>query len=278
MNAATSMTIDDALRQGELPRLERQMLLLHALGRSTTDRAWLLTHGSDRLEEAAQLRFHASCQRRTSGEPVAYITGFKEFFGLNLAVDARVLDPRDDTETLVDWALACVANKAAPHLLDLGTGSGAVALALAHARPDATVHAVDASNDALSVAQHNGARLGLPVCWGLGSWFDNDLPLVPGYDLIASNPPYIAETDPHLAALTHEPMQALASGADGLTDIRAIVQAAPGHLKAGGWLVLEHGYQQAAGVRALLAAAGFTHIATRQDLAGLDRCSAGQRP
>ena len=258
-----------------LARIDAQMLLLHTLGRADAGRAWLLAHDTDALPLAAQARFAALCQRRAAGEPVAYLTGHKEFYGLRLQVDARVLDPRPDTDTLVDWALEVLAPVQAPCLLDLGTGSGAIALALQHQRPDAQVLAVDASQDALAVAQANAQRLGLPVRFAHGSWLDG----VQGtFDAIVSNPPYIAAADPHLAALTHEPLQALASGIDGLDDIRSIAQQAPVHLLPGGWLLLEHGWDQAPAVQALLLAAGFVQVQSRKDLAGIGRCSGGQWP
>ena len=258
-----------------LERIDAQMLLLHALGRPDAGRAWLLAHDTDALDSAAQARFAALCQRRLDGEPVAYLTGTKEFYGLALQVDARVLDPRADTETLVDWALEVLAPLAAPRVLDLGTGSGAIALALKHQRPTAQVDAVDASADALAVAMANAVRLQLPVQFHQGSWLRGISGL---FDAIVSNPPYIAAADPHLAALRHEPLQALASGADGLDDIRTIVVQAPARLANGGWLLLEHGWNQAAAVQALLRAAGFAAVQDRKDLAGIVRCSGGQWP
>ena len=263
-----------ALAQG-LARIDAQMLLLHTLGRASDDRAWLITHDTDTLPPAAQERFEALCQRRLAGEPVAYLTGTKAFYGLELQVDARVLDPRPDTETLVDWALEVLDGHPAPRLLDLGTGSGAIALALQHQRPDASVLAVDASTDALAVAQANATRLGLAVQFRHGQWMEG---LEGVFDAIVSNPPYIPAADPHLAALTHEPLQALASGADGLEDIRAIVAQAPAHLKPGGWLLLEHGWDQAPAVCALLRSAGLEQVQGRKDLAGIVRCSGGRWP
>lgn len=253
-------------------RLDAQLLLLHALARPASERAWLLAHDTDILPDRTWPAFSASCRRRLAGEPVAYLVGEKEFRGLRLHVDARVLVPRPDTETLVDWALECLDNRAAPVVLDLGTGSGAIALALQHARPDARVTAVDASADALLVARENAARLGLPVRFAHADWLDG---AAVGHDLIVSNPPYVAIGDAHLAALRHEPLGALVAGADGLDDIRRIVQAAPGHLKDGGWLLLEHGYDQSEAVRGLLAARGFADVQSRNDLAGIARCSGG---
>lgn len=274
-------TLQHALRQATLEgldRLDAQMLLLHALGRSPHDRAWLIAHDSDPVPPEAAGRWRALVQRRQAGEPVAYLLGEKEFGGLNLRVDARVLVPRPDTEVLVDWALDTlpVPGTLAPHLLDLGTGSGAIALAVATRRPDAQVTATDASADALTVAQANAQRLGLPVRFAQGAW----LAAVPGerFDVIASNPPYIAEGDPHLAALAHEPMAALTAGVDGLDDIRTIVAQAPAALHPGGWLLLEHGHDQAAAVRALLLAQGFEAVSSRKDLAGIERCSGGRWP
>lgn len=273
-----SKTVASALQQAQsrgLDRLDAQLLLLHALGRAGTQRAWLVAHDADTLAPAQEVAYRALCTRRAAGEPVAYLIGEKEFFGLALAVDARVLVPRPETETLVEWALELLAGQAQPAVIDLGTGSGAIALALQHARPDARVEAVDASADALAVARANGQRLGLPVDFRQASWLDG---AAGHYDLIVSNPPYVAADDPHLAALAHEPLQALAAGPDGLQDLRAIVAQAPGCLAPGGWLLLEHGWDQAGAVQALLREAGFGQVASRNDLAGIARCTGGQRP
>ncbi len=259
-----------------LPRLEAQVLLLHALGRAPHDRAWLLAHGDDTLDESVQATFATHAQRRLNTEPVAYITGQKEFFGLTLQVDARVLDPRADTETLVEWALSCVAEVPTPQVVDLGTGSGAIALALKHTRTDATVMAVDASADALAVASTNAERLGLAVSFHHGSWLSPLATLT--FDAIVSNPPYVASDDSHLAALKYEPLSALASGPDGLDDIRTLVRQASQHLKPGGWLLLEHGYDQAHAVQTLLGNQGFVNVQSRPDLAGILRCTGGQWP
>lgn len=257
-----------------LPRLDAQVLLLHALGRAPHDRAWLLAHGDDALDAAVQTAFVDATQRRLNNEPVAYITGQKEFYGLTLQVDKRVLDPRADTETLVEWALSCVADTQTPEIVDLGTGSGAIALALKHSRSDAVVCAVDASDEAIAVASANAERLGLSVTFHHGSW------LAPlngrTFDAIVSNPPYVASNDPHLHALKHEPLSALASGADGLDDIRTIVLEAAQHLKPKGWLLLEHGFDQAHAVQTLLGNQGFVSVQSRPDLAGILRCTGGQ--
>lgn len=278
IDAAAPSTVAQALRAASaagalgVDRLDAQLLLLHALGRAPHDRAWLLAHDTDTLPATAWKRFAADCARRRAGEPVAYLVGEKEFHGLALQVDARVLVPRPDTETLVDWALALLEGQPAPRVLDLGTGSGAIALALQHARPDAQVAAVDASADALAVARANAQRLGLPVQFRQADWLDG---APEGLDLIASNPPYIAAGDPHLPALAHEPVSALVAGADGLVDLRRIVDAAPAHLRPGGWLLLEHGHDQSAAVQALLLARGFDDVHSRDDLAGIARCTGG---
>ena len=273
-----ALTITQALQHAAalgLDRLDAQMLLLHTLGRAVDDRAWIVSHDSDELSVADLHTYRTLCQRRAATEPLAYLVGFKEFFGLDLQVDARVLVPRPDTETLVEWALQAISGLQGPSVLDLGTGSGAIALAIAHTRTDAEVAAVDFSTDALAVAQANAERLQLPVAFAQGSWLTGHTGC---HHLIASNPPYIAAHDPHLAALTHEPLQALTAGTDGLDDIRTIVAQAPAHLHPGGWLLLEHGYDQAAAVRGLLQSQGFAHVQSRTDLAGIERCSGGQWP
>ena len=271
---SVAQCLQQALSQG-LARVDAQILLLFALARPLHDRAWLLAHDTELLNEAQQHRWDQALQRRLRGEPVAYITGHKDFFGLTLNVDARVLDPRPDTEILVEWALALLPAGQAARVLDLGTGSGAVALALQHQRPAACVTAVDASSDALAVASANALRLNLPVKYVLSHWMDK----VPGpFELIVSNPPYVADGDPHLAALSHEPLSALTSGADGLDDIRQIIAQAPSRLAAGGWLLLEHGWDQAAPVQALLREAGFVQVQSRRDLGGHERCTGAVMP
>ncbi len=271
-----------AARSAGLERLDAQLLLLHALGRPPSERAWLLAHDTDEIAPPDAQAFARLVQRRASGEPLAYIVGGKAFFGLALRVDRRVLIPRPDTETLVRWSLDLLLAPAMPpmpRVLDLGTGSGAIALAVVHtlraANRDARVVAVDASADALDVARANARSLGLEVEFVESNW----LRQVKGsFDLIASNPPYIASADPHLAALIHEPLQALAAGANGLGDIRRIIDEAPAHLPPGGWLLLEHGYDQAGRVRELLARRGFETVQSRLDLAGIERCSGGRWP
>ena len=280
MSQSIAHILSAAMAAG-LDRLDAQLLLLHALGRPDSARAWLLAHDTDPMPLPVQQRFEQLVQRRLAGEPLAYITGHKEFFGLDLEVDARVLVPRPDTETLVEWALevlpdfvpATGTEAAGGDVLDLGTGSGAVALALQQARPVLRVHALDASADALQVAQTNAQRLRLPVKFMQGSWLSG----VSGrYRAIVSNPPYIPVLDRHLEDLAHEPLQALVSGTDGLDDIREIVTQAGAHLHPGGWLLLEHGYDQPAAVRNLLVAAGFEDVQSRRDLSGIERCSGGR--
>lgn len=258
-----------------LDRLDAQALLSHVLGRP---RSWLIAHDTDALPAPEQARYEALVRRRAAGEPLAYLVGEKEFWGLPLQVGPGVLVPRPDTETLVEWALDCLRGRPAPRVVDLGTGSGAIALALKHARPDAQVCAVDLSPQALAVARTNAQRLGLAVEFRAGSWWQAfaDRPAAV-FDLAVSNPPYIAEGDPHLPALRHEPSLALTSGADGLDAIRSLIAGAAPHLAAGAWLLFEHGHEQAGAVRQQFEAAGFRPPQTRRDLAGHERCTGAQR-
>ena len=269
-----AQALQQAARDG-LPRIDAQLLLLHAIGKDDADRAWLLAHDDQQLTTEQLTHWQQLVQRRLAGEPVAYLRGFHAFYGLQLAVDARVLDPRPDTETLVDWALELLPGLPPQSLLaDLGTGSGAIACALATHAPQAQVYACDASADALQVAQHNAQTLQLPIRFAHGNWLQafGDM----RFHLIASNPPYIRNDDPHLAALTHEPLQALTSGIDGLDDIRQIIAQAPQHLHDGGWLLLEHGYDQSDAVQQLLRAQGFVQVQSQLDLSGVARCTGGQ--
>jgi release factor glutamine methyltransferase len=255
------------------PDVDAEYLLLHVLQQ---DRMWLRLHGDARLAPAEADAFAALVARRGQGEPVAYLTGMRGFWTLDLAVDARVLIPRPETEMLVEFAQEKIAAGAAACVLDLGTGSGAVALGVKAERPCCTVTAVDASGAALAVARANAQRLGLPLECLESDWFS----ALAGrrFDLVLANPPYIAAGDPHAGRgdLRFEPRAALVSGDDGLHDIRRIAAAAPAHLLAGGWLALEHGAEQGAAVRAILAAAGFTAVATRCDLSGHERITLGQ--
>jgi len=279
MSSTVSSCLQHAKALGLTP-LEAEWLLLFALHRSLDDRAWLRMSSQDHLEPHTVECFQSLCLRRVQHEPLAYITGQREFYGLLLLVDARVLDPRPDTETLVDWALDVLQGLPSPWVVDLGTGSGAIALALQHMRPDAHVLAIDASADALDVASANASRLKLAVNFAKGNWLE---PLArydkgprDGWQLMVSNPPYIATGDHHLRALRHEPLQALTSGPDGLDDIRHLIKHAPMHLANHGWLLLEHGHDQSAAVQALMKQRGFEDVQSRNDLAGIARCTGGQ--
>lgn len=262
-----------AARARGVDRLDAQALLAALLDKP---RAWLLAYGDAELPAAIQARYDALLARRAAGEPLAYLLGEREFFGLALAVTPDVLIPRPDTETLVEWALELLPPERRAAVADLGTGSGAIALALASRRPRLAVTAVDASAAALAVARGNGARLGIAVEWLQSDWCS----ALHGrrYALIASNPPYVAEGDPHLADLGHEPKQALTAGADGLDAIRRIAVDAVPLLEAGGWLLIEHGHAQAEAVAGLLQDVGLAVVQTRRDLAGRPRCTGGQRP
>lgn len=255
-------------------RHEAEHLLLQVLGR---DRAWLFAHGDDSLTEPQAASFEALLTRRAAGEPLAYLLGRRGFWTLDLQVSPATLIPRPETERLVELALERLPDDRTLRVADLGTGSGAIALALASERPQAQVVATDVSEDALRVAQANArANRIANVAFRCGSWL---APLADErFDLIASNPPYIAEGDPHLGRgdLRFEPPTALSSGADGLDAIREIVATAPAHLLPGGWLLLEHGWDQGAAIRALLLAAGFVEVATWTDLEQRDRVTLGR--
>lgn len=257
-----------------LEPLDADGLMLYTLQRALDNRIWLRLHCDHDLSAKQIATYQTLCTRRTQGEPLAYITGERGFYGLVLDIDSRVLDPRPDTETLVDWALDVLHPVPHPRVVDLGTGSGAIALAIQHTRRDAYVLAVDASPDALVVAQANAQKLQLQVAFAQGSWL-SPLPSSSGWDLIVSNPPYIAENDPHMAALHHEPRHALVAGSDGLNDIRHIIHHSPDHLRSGGWLMLEHGHDQAASVQDLMRSRGFKSVQSRNDLAGIARCTGG---
>ncbi len=258
--------------RAKLPASEARLLLGHVLGRPA---AWLIAHDDQVLDEDELLAFASLAARRAGGEPVAYLVGHREFFGREFAVSGAVLIPRPETELLVDIALRKLGACETARILDLGTGSGCIAITLALELPQAHVTAVDASGAALQIASRNAERLGVQLRFVQSDWFtalDGE-----GYDLIVANPPYIAAADPHLAAgdLRHEPSAALSSGTDGLEDIRRIISAAPAHLAPGGQLWLEHGYDQAEALCGLLAAAGLTDIEQHRDLAGIVRVSGG---
>ncbi len=263
----------DAARQLGIDRLDAQLLIAHACGRPRT---WVIANDDLQLSDPQQRSLRALLRRRASGEPLAYLTGSKEFHGLMLTITPDVLVPRPDTEMLVDWALECIGPEPAhADVLDLGTGSGAIALALAHDRPQAGVCGVDLSEAALRVAQGNGLRLGLRVQWLAGDWCSALADR--RYTLIVSNPPYVAEDDRHLDALRHEPRLALCAGADGLDAIRRIVVQARDHLLPRGWLLLEHAHVQVSAVQHLLRNAGYDEVTTRADLSGQWRCTGGRR-
>ena len=258
--------------------VDAQVLLAHVLG---VGRAWLIAHATDPLPRDRADAFFALAKRRREGEPVAYLTGRREFHGLDLDVSPAVLVPRPETETLVECALERLPAGRPLAVVDLGTGSGAIALAIASERPRARVLATDVSHEALAVARGNATRLGLVnVTFTQGDWY-GALPADAGpFDLVAANPPYIAAGDSHLddGDLRFEPTRALTPGGDGLDALRAIVAGAPARLLAGGWLVVEHGYDQSDTVRTLFAEAGFEAIEVRRDLAGIPRTVAGRKP
>lgn len=270
--------VRDLLQSAALPALEARMLLQHVLG---VPRVWLITHEADEVPAAQADRFRCLCASRREGTPMAYLVGRREFMGHDFKVAPGVLIPRPDTELLVETAIAELARHASPRVLDLGTGSGAVAVSMALACPHAQVLATDHSAEALAVAQENAARLKASVTFWQGDWYDA-LPGGPGgvagaFDLIVSNPPYIAADDPHLAQgdLRFEPAQALTDGADGLGALRTIIAGAPRRLRPDGVLWVEHGWDQAGAVRALLQAGGFRNVGSRRDLAGIERISGG---
>ena len=247
--------------------LEAQLLLQHVL---KVNRAWLIAHENDVVDEKLNGFFQALILRRLNGEPIAYILGTREFYGLTLKVTPDTLIPRPDTEALVEAALDKISQNNPNDILDLGTGTGAIALAIAAHRVNANITAVDFSHAALDVAKQNAENLNIEnVAFLQSDWFSalDDY----RFDVIVSNPPYIEADDAHLSALHYEPMAALVAGADGLDDIRHIIHDALVYLKPQGWLMLEHGYNQARQVQNLLADAGFVNIETLQDLGGNDR-------
>ncbi|CAG9934272.1 protein-(glutamine-N(5)) methyltransferase [Candidatus Nitrotoga arctica] len=255
-------------------RIEIQCLLQQVL---KVPRAWLLAHSEHYPNEAEQTPYHELLQRRLRGEPVAYLLGEREFFGLMFKVTPATLIPRPETELLVELVLSRIPQQGLCRVLDLGTGSGAIALAVAHARPDVEVLGCDASTTALAVAHANAQQLAIANAAFIHSdWFE--ALTTQKFNIIVSNPPYIAAGDPHLARgdVRFEPISALVSGSDGLHDIRHLVAHAPGYLETGGWLLLEHGYDQAAQVRELLQQAGFDVVFSACDLAGIERVSGGR--
>jgi release factor glutamine methyltransferase len=271
-------TVASALRRARrvgVASLDAQVLLAHRLRKS---REWLIAHDESELERAHAEAFHADVARRARGEPLAYLVGLKEFRGLLLNVDPHVLIPRPETEHLVDWGVELLdrwqrRGVSTPRVVDLGTGSGAIALAIKAACGAAHVEAVDVSPGALEVARGNAATLGLSVEFGLGDWWDG----LPGraFHLALCNPPYVASSDPHLATLGHEPRSALTPGPRGLEALERVIAAAAKHLVAAGWLLVEHGSDQAGAVRRMMGDRGLSTVETRSDLAGLPRCTGG---
>jgi release factor glutamine methyltransferase len=257
----------------DIDRIDARVLACHVLG---VGRAWLAANPMHILTESEDARFDSAVVQRALGCPVAYLVGTREFYGRDFEVGPAVLIPRPETETLVEAALAHISPAAS--VLDLGTGSGAIAVTLACERPDVNVHATDVSEEALSLAKANASRHGATIEFACGPWYEP----VAGrrFDAIVCNPPYVAAGDRHLAEgdLRFEPITALTDGsADGLASIRAIVAGAPGHLQAGGWLLFEHGYDQAEAARALLESAGFVDLVSIPDLAGIARVAGGRR-
>ncbi|MFG6159855.1 peptide chain release factor N(5)-glutamine methyltransferase [Halomonas sp. 1390] len=257
-------------------RLDAEVLLCHALG---VDRTWLYTWGDREAPSVERARFEALVAARAQGQPIAYLTGEREFWGLSLATSPHTLIPRPDTECLVEAALAR-ATRPEGRLLDLGTGTGAIALAFASERPGWSVLGVDIRPEAVALARHNAERLALAnVAFGESDWFAALAPDAECFDLIVSNPPYIAADDPHLARgdVRFEPHSALVAADEGLADLRHLVREAGRYLRPGGWLMLEHGFEQAEAVRGVLEAAGYVEVASRVDLGGHPRVSQGRR-
>ena len=273
------LTIASWLRQqGSLARLELEVALCHALDCS---RAHLLSHPEQQLTCAELKQLSHWTHQLRNHMPLAYLTGEQEFWGLSLSIDARVLVPRPDTEILVECALECLPDAPAStqaralQALDLGTGSGAIALAIAQERRDVDIHACDISAECLAVAEANSRALGLPISLRLSDWFER---IDQRFHVIVANPPYIDSADPHLSQLQAEPRAALVAPNHGLADLQAIIERAPAHLHRDGWLLLEHGYDQGMATRELLTNRGFEQVGTRRDLGGNERVSWGQLP
>jgi release factor glutamine methyltransferase len=261
------------LAASALPHIEARALLAHVLG---ITRERLIAYPETCVAPEVSARFEALAQRRRSGEPLAYLKGEQEFYGRRFIVSPAVLIPRPDTETLIDVALACLREIRQPRVLELGTGSGCIAITLKLECPEAMITAIDVSADALAVAEANARALGGAIEFRAGHWFEAVGTPV-RYDLIVSNPPYVAAGDPHLSALTYEPSFALTDGADGLRCLAEIIDTATNHLNDVGWLVLEHGYDQAAAVGKLVKQAGMRDVAAVRDAAGHARVTRARR-
>jgi release factor glutamine methyltransferase len=271
---SAAITVSAALARSGLVPFEARIILAHVLER---DRAWLAAHADAMVSTVQAAVFDALTRRRRNGEPVAYLTGRREFFGLDLEVTQEVLIPRPETELLVELALERIGKGDAARVLDLGTGSGAIALAIAQQRPNARVLGVDVSRQAIALARQNQARLQIANAEFMQSDWFAEMPRE-AFALIASNPPYVSDLDPHLREgdLRFEPSSALKGGPDGLTAIRAIVARAPAYLAPHGWLLIEHGYDQAERVQALLRDAGLAGIDSNRDMAGIPRVTFGR--
>ncbi|HRK57465.1 MAG TPA: peptide chain release factor N(5)-glutamine methyltransferase [Burkholderiaceae bacterium] len=266
-----NQSVGQCLKACPLPLLEARALLQWASGLA---RETLIAHPERLLEAASVERFTQAARQRQSGVPLAYLVGVKEFYGRPFRVSPDVLIPRPETEQLIERALERIATHSQPRILDLGTGSGCLAISLALELPGAEVHAIDLSAPALEMAHSNAQALGAQVAFTQSHWFEN----VQGpFDLIVANPPYIEAADPHLPALRFEPRSALTDNADGLSALRHIIQTAPRFLSPGGWLITEHGHDQGPAVQALYTQAGFQAIQSHHDLAGLARLCLGQR-
>ena len=273
VNEAQPVKIKEALRAFGNDYRDAELLLLHCLGRD--ERSWLIAHDHDELPADVIEVFSSMSAERLKGVPLAYLLGHREFWSLKLKVTRDVLIPRPETELLVEWALELASRYDLESMLDLGTGSGAIALAVQHDAPHLSVTASDVSESALRVARENAEDLGLPVEFVESSWFDALEQR--RWALIASNPPYVAADDAHLKKgdLRFEPSTALTDGGDGLSSIQEIASNAPNHLEAGGWLLIEHGYDQASDVRSILELNGFSKVSLRNDLAGRPRVTGG---
>ena len=269
------MSIDELLAQAGCDRRDAEILMLSICGQP--DRSWLYAHGDETVDSGQAQQFIALCERRSAGAPVAYLLGRRDFWSFELEVTPQVLIPRPETEILVEWAIELIDAHGLASVIDLGTGSGAIALAIKSERPKVTVVASDRSADALDVARKNATRLGLDVKFYLSDWY-SQLPALPSQALIVSNPPYVAADDPHLSMgdLPAEPLDALTDHGDGYAAIGRIIEGARGILQSGGWLLLEHGFEQAPGVELMLRGAGFQSPQMRRDLSGLARVSGGQ--